>query len=385
VSLIAALALWVAVTDAENPRETRDFGAAIPVEAVNVADGLAVRNITPSGVRIRVSATDDDFAKLTTANFAVEVDMTGVRDPTSNQIVVARVLGLDNVDIIDVSPDFVDVTLEQETSKTVPVRVNRVGTLPQGFSVSAEQANPQEVRVTGASSLVQLVESAVADVNLTGVRSNIQKDFPLVPRDASGADQRVKVQPDTAQVRLTIVQQDTSLLLPVQVQTQGTLPDGYNIVAAAAEPQLVQVSGTIEVLQGVTSLSTEPIDISGQRNDITRSVSLRVPSGMQATRTSVNVTIRIRPTPGEKAVIVAPQVTDVPDGLQATLQTTSVTVRLAGDLPTLNGISAGQVRATVSVAGLGEGVHVLTAQISAPAGASVAGVEPPQVVVVLHK
>ena len=60
VSLLAAVALWVAVTDAENPRESRVFGAAIEVEAVNVPDGLAVASISQSAVSLRVSATDDD-------------------------------------------------------------------------------------------------------------------------------------------------------------------------------------------------------------------------------------------------------------------------------------------------------------------------------------
>jgi len=143
VSLLTALALWVAVTDAENPRESRTFGAAITVEAINVPDGLAVADISQSAVRVRVAATEDDFQRLTTANIIVQVDMTGIRDDRSSQVVEARIVGIDDVDIVEVTPQFVDVVLEQEATKTVPVRVNRIGTQPQGFVVASEQANPE--------------------------------------------------------------------------------------------------------------------------------------------------------------------------------------------------------------------------------------------------
>ena len=386
VSLFTALALWVAVTDAENPRETREFRAPLSIEAVNVADGLAVGDITQNAVTISVSATDDEFERLTSANFRVQVDMTGVREARSSRSVTVDVVGIDDVEIVSVTPRFVDVVLEQEATKTIPVRVNRIGTQPQGFVVASEQANPEEVRVTGATSLIQLVESAEVDVNLTGVRVNIQQEYPLTPRDASRAElPRLRLEPDTAEIRMIIVQQEVTLLLPVLVETSGTLPDGYNIDAITADPQLVQVSATLGVLQGIRSLSTEPIDLAGQRNDITRSIALRVPAGVTASRNNITVTIDIRPTPGEKVLSVAPQVVDLPSGLQYTLQTQSLNVKLTGELAVLNNIGAGQLRATVSAANLGEGVHVLPVQITVPPTTTLASHDPQQVVLVLRR
>jgi YbbR domain-containing protein len=386
VSLLTALALWVAVTDAENPRETREFRAPLAIEPINVADGLAVGDIIQNAVLVRVAASEDDFERLTSSNLAVQVDMTGVRDARSTQTVVARIIGIDDVDIVEVTPSFVEVVLEQEATKTVPVRVNRIGTQPQGFVVASEQANPEQVRVTGATSLIQLVDRAEVDVNLTGVRANIQQEYALTPRDASGADlPRLRIQPDTAEIRMTVVQQEATLLLPVQVQTIGTLPEGYNIFAVSSEPQLVQVSATLEVLQGISGIQTEPIDLSGQRNNITRSIALRVPAGVTAGRNNVSVTIQIRPTDGERVLSVAPQVVDLPAGMQYTLQTQSLSVKLSGPLPTLNTIGAGQVRATVSAADLGEGVHVLPVQITVPSGATLASYDPQQVVLVLRR
>lgn len=206
VSLIAAIALWVAVTDAENPGKEDVFPGGIEVKAVNVPDGLAVKSITQSTVSFKVRTDQSTFSKLTVADFAAEIDLGSERRPTSEQNVIPRIVGhKGEVNIIDITPSVVTVTLEPVASKQVPVQVNRVGTLPQGFSVSGIESNPPVVVVSGASSLIQLVDSAYANVNLTGLRASLQQQAPLTPRDTSGADIRgISVRPGTADVKLSV-------------------------------------------------------------------------------------------------------------------------------------------------------------------------------------
>src|SRR5258706_11487978 len=77
-SLLAALALWVAVTEAQNPSREGFFNGAIEIKAVNVPDGLAVASIREHNVTLKISAPENTFKKLTTADFAAEVDLSGV-------------------------------------------------------------------------------------------------------------------------------------------------------------------------------------------------------------------------------------------------------------------------------------------------------------------
>ncbi len=386
VALVAAVALWVAVTESENPSVVHDFQAAIPIDTVNVPEGLAVASLSQAAVQVRVSAPENVFATLTAANFSAKVDLTGVRDPKSSQIVLVQVNDEPNAKIVQVSPTFVDVTLENETSKDVPVKVNRTGTLPQGFSVTTTDANPATVKVTGATSLVQFVQSADIDVNVTGLRANLQRTSRLTARDASGADvPRVTLSPTSAEVKLTVVPQDTRIVLPVVPQPQGSVADGYNITAVTPDPGTIEVSGALDILQGLSSITTDPIDVSGARADLTRSVKIRVPANVTATRDSVNVTIKVSAVQGTKAVIVAPELTDVPTDLQASPQTTALTITVSGDVPTLNSLAPGAVKATVSLAGKTEGVQTITPQITAPQGVTVVSTQPQQVTVVLRK
>jgi YbbR domain-containing protein len=386
VSLITALALWIAVTDAENPGTVAVFSGGIEVKAVNVPEGFAVASVRQPTVSFKVSTDEKTFSKLTTADFQAEIDLSGERRESSDQVVFARVLTHKDVRVVEVSPQFVTVTLEQAASKNVPVLVNRVGSLPQGFNADRFDINPSSVIVTGATSLVQLVTSAYADVNLTGLRATLQQQYPLTTRDRSGADIRgVRVEPTSADVRINLTQLEVTLALTVVPPIQGTVADGFAVIGISPEPQALPVSGPLEALQAISTLTTETIDVSGIRSDLTRTVRLRLPPGLQTTRDTVTVRIKVAPVPGEMTFSVAPQATAVPEGLRASFQTASVNVRLRGEIPTLRALQPGSLKATVSAAGLEEGVHVLTPLIAGPEGLQVAAIDPPQVVLVLRK
>jgi YbbR domain-containing protein len=386
VSLLAAVSLWVVVTDAENPTREADFAGAIEIQAVNIPDGLAIKSITPPTVRLRVSADENTYKKLTSADFRAVIDLSGVSQNTSDQAVITSVTGKRAVEIINGTPAIVTVVLETEVAKQVPVQVNRVGVLPQGYNVTVSEANPDRVKVTGASSLVQLVQSVAVDVNLTGTRVTIQQQYPLVARDSRGADIRgVHIDPGNADVKVTIVQLDSTQTLTVEPQIQGGVADGYNLVAVVIDPPAVTVSGPIEALQALSTVRTEAIDASGLRADTTRSVRLTLPARLQANRDTVTVTLKVVPIKQDLIVAVAPEVTGLGEGLTATFQTTSVSVRLRGDAPILRNLPAGVVKVTVNVTGLSEGVHVLQATVTVPGGLETISVDPVQVVVVLRR
>jgi YbbR domain-containing protein len=386
VSLLAAFALWFAVTESDNPSRTAVFGAGIEVKAVNVPAGLAVSSIRAPVVSLRVRASDNTLGELTASDFSAEVDLSNLRQTSADQVVILKVVGDKNVEVVEVSPPVVTVVLEPETTKVVPVVPNRIGSAPLGYAVPQVDPTPASVRVSGATSLVQLVESAVADINLTGMRVASVRQIPLAPRDSRGAEIRgVRLEPAIADVRVGVVQQEVTQVVSVQPSIQGSVADGYNLAGVGVDPPAIAISGPVEIIQAISFVATEAVDVGGLQKDLLRSARLRLPAGVQATRDSVNVRLRIVPAPGEIAVAVAPNVTGLGEGLRATLQTASITVKVRGELPTLKALTPGSIRATVSAAGLDEGVHVLTAVIAVPDGVTLASIEPTQVAVVLRR
>lgn len=387
VSLIAAVALWMVVTDAENPTTDKELPFTIPVEPVSVADGLAVYDLEPDAVVVTVRATDDTVDQLTAANFRATVNMTGVRDTQSTQSITVEILDVDEdeASVVEVSSQFTRVVLESQVSKSVPVQVNRLGSMAQGFTIASIETEPSEATVIGPASSVALVESADADVNLTGVRSNLEQQYELTPRDAGGAIQpRVRVEPSSAEVRINVQQLATPQIVPVLIDTQGEVAAGYNIVDINPDPWTILVTGPLEVLQSLDFISTEPIDVSGANSTITRSATLQVPTGVEAERQSVNVVIEVAPAPGSRAITVVPTILNVPTGLTAIPQTTSLTVRVTGPTPVLNELTPANIQVTVNADGLTEGIHTLPVEVDVPDNVQLNGVDPGQAVIALR-
>jgi len=387
VSLIAAVALWVAVTDTENPTTDQEVPFTIPVQPVGVPDGLAVYSLSPDSVVVTVRATEETFDKLTASNFRATVNMTGIRETQSTQNIAVEIVGFDNdeASIVEMTSRSTRIVLETEVTKTVPVQVNRLGSLAQGFTITDTQTSPEQVTVIGPATSIGLVERADIDVNLTGVRSNIQLQYELTPRDAGGAIQpRVRVEPANAQVRMTVQRLETPQIVPILVDTQGAVANGYNIVDIDVDPRTVLVSGPLELLQSLDFLFTEPIDLSGASATVTRSVGLLVPTGVEPERRTVTVTISIEPAPGARAITVAPTVVNIPNGLTVVIQTTSLTVRISGDTPVINELTPADIQATVDATGLAEGVHSLAVKVTVPNNVTLDAIEPVQAVIALR-
>jgi YbbR domain-containing protein len=239
--------------------------------------------------------------------------------------------------------------------------------------------------VSGAASLIERVESASADINLTGLRVSQQQQYVLTARDSSNVDLRpVRIDPNTADVRVTVTQVGAFRSVPITLQTRGHVAEGYNLVSSSFDQSSVTIEGSIGVVQALDSIDTEELDLTGLDSNTTRSVNLRLPTGVTTQRQSVNVTLIIEPAVGEMAVPVAPAAENVPDGLQAIFQTTSVNVVIRGEQPILNRLAPGAIRAVVDLTDLAEGAHLLVPEIRLPEEITLVSLDPEEIVVVLQ-
>jgi YbbR domain-containing protein len=177
---------------------------------------------------------------------------------------------------------------------------------------------------------------------------------------------------------------NVSRSVPISLRTRGQVADGYNLSSWSFDPSpSVTIEGPVALVQALTSIDTEEFDLTGFSSDQTRTLQLQLPSGVTAPRDSVTVTFNIEPAVGDKIVPVAPVAENLPDGLRATFQTTSVSIVIRGELPILNRLAPGAIRAVVDLTDLEEGVHLLVPIVALPEEITLVSVEPEEIVVVL--
>lgn len=295
LSVVLAVSLWVYVTNRQDTTQTGRVAGSVPVKCVNVPPEKAESPpCSDQAVTVRVSAPKSVFDHLTADDCVASADVSSVSGadalaPVRVECKQAR------VSVIDWSPAQIRVTLENVTSRTIAVRAKLVGAPPRGFQAGTIVLQPQEVVVSGPQSLVSRVASVDADLDLTGVRANLEQTVLLRARDEQGGDVRsVNVEQNSVQVRVTMVQLEFSAVFAVEPDISGTPAAGFRAGGVRVDPPFVTISGLAEVFQGIDpsrGIATEPISIDGASADVVRTVALRLPQGARVEQPGVTVRV----------------------------------------------------------------------------------------------
>jgi len=148
-----AFVVWMFITDTEHPTRTGVFPVGIPVEPVNMPEGLTLGG--PLGnVALRIEADEDLWDQFTASDFKATVNLLGAQIGTQDVEVQVEPLGESNgLRIIEVIPTLhsagappgtVRVDLKPLVSRVVPVAVDVVGTPPMGYEPSTPNVEPDQ-------------------------------------------------------------------------------------------------------------------------------------------------------------------------------------------------------------------------------------------------
>lgn len=370
ISLIIGAALWVFVTDVENPTVVEWFPEPISVQAVNVSDSLAVANLPLPSIQVRVSATQDRWEDLHAGNFRAIVDMQNHDARRQEVQVQVDVTDVNGVRVVDVEPREIVVTLEELVSAEIPVTTRMIGTLPIGYELVEAVPDTETVTVTGPESLVPSVTAAVASVNVTGLTVGVQQSVSLQPEGAGGGIiAGVRIEPEVVRVSVDIAQRTIARTVPVTVEVIGEPGPGYRVTNVTVSPSAVQVEGVLEELQQLDEIRLPSINISGSRAEVVRSVAIPTEPGIQLTEDDrVTVTVAIEPVEGAVRTVVPVVPTNLADTHTATFEPNRIEVLLTGPLPLLNAIEPGDVTASVDLADAPTGTFSFGVELQAPEG-----------------
>ena len=387
LSLLLAISLWVFVTDRENPDRSGPVPGTVPIERANVPPDEAICSISEESVTVRARAPESVLERLTAADFRATIDL---RDVSAEEATVAVLVESKEAraDVVTVSPSQVRVRLESVTSRTVPVRANPLGTPLRGFEQETIVVEPAEAVVTGPLCLVGRVERVTADVNLTGREIAFEETLLLQAEDELGGLIRgVNVEPERVMVRVGIRQVEFPATFIVRPDVLGLPADGYRVTAVQVDPPTVVVTGPPEVLESIDAtagIETEAVSIDEAKADVIRTVALRLPVGIRIEQPVVTVRVSIAPARGQFSFLVAPQVIDVLSELRATLAPATVQVVLSGPVPDLNEIDVAELVATVDLADLEAGEHLVPVVLEAPPGTTLISITPAEIEVTLR-
>jgi YbbR domain-containing protein len=378
LALGLSTALWTVVTTSENP-DVVDVFQAVPVEMRNVPDKLSVTNEVQS-VNIVVSAPRDAWPELRPAKFQAAVDLGRV-GPGLQELPI-DVKSIDaRAKVVDVTPGKAIVRLEQLKRKDVPVRVLVRGELPPGYRAQAARTQPETIAVNGPASAVDQVVAAVAEVNMAGLTGSINQVYRVVPQSSTGERiDRVSIDRENVVVEIAVDQDQAFKAVPISAQVQGSPAQGYQVVGIRVDPTAITIQGEPRTIDGISFVSTQPVDLNNAAGDISANTDLQLAPGVRAVRDqAIIVRVFVAPVEGSKVLEIAPTVANVGGNMQATVNPASVRLTVAGPMPVLTGLGPRDAKVTVDAAGLTQGSHRLVPKVDVPSPIRVQLAQPDQV------
>lgn len=377
LSMVLAIALWTYVSAKQDPTIAWDYPQALPVSTQGLSPGLTVaNNLGAVHLRIRV---DNRNTPVSTSSFHPYVSVTGMRAGLHSNVPI-QVVTDPGIRVVKVSPSRVSVAIETLQTRHVAVRWRVIGAPPAGYSAGHVNIDPSTVTVSGPSSTVNQIADATIYLNLSQARYSIDGFYNPSPETSQGETvagaNRITVNPPQVHVTVPVQAINGYKSLPILPDLRGQPRAGYGVADITTQPSEVTAYGAPRALNGLDTMKTLPISVSGRREGkLVRRVRLAVPAGVSSRTRWVTVTIQLGPMSASSSIQVGVTPQNLAPGLAVRTRPGSVLVTVVGPASAVRRAAA-QMKADVNLNGYGAGTYQLTPVVSAPGGIKIEGVYP---------
>jgi YbbR domain-containing protein len=372
-----ATALYVGLSLSEN---VRTWPGQVPIEVLDPPRGAAVLDLPGTVSEIRYRAPLDAAVTLANGSFLASIDLSDIvptagGDPVP---VPVRVIALDpRVQVVGFTPQSVNVRLDTLVTRPMIITVDR-GTVPPGLALGPPVVSPASAVLRGASSRVAAVVEVVARVAVDASGLNIDQDVDIAAIDETGAPvPGVEVLPERAHVSIDVARELAYATLPVVPVVTGNPAPGYRLAAVAAAPTTLTVSGEASAITALTSVDTQPLDITGLTDSLEASVEVALPPDVSLVgEDTVQIQVTIEPEVGSRTWQVGVRLDGARRAREYALSASTVQVTFGGPIPVLDSLDPATIVAAVEVGELSVGTHEVNVTVTPIEGLDLLEVAP---------
>ncbi len=371
LSVLLALLFWIYVTNATNPF-TSVVIYNVPVSVINQdfleQNNYTLKNTLRTYIDVTIRGRQDVVSKIRSTDFETTLDLSQITSVNDKKLKLSEPVCLQkNVTIESYNPPEIDIQLARNKTGAFEVELVSSITMKPGYVLLNTAVAPDRIPLFTEEAIIDSIGSIKAYLELTDLDRDVTKQVQCKVFNKSGKeiaslskDLRVNVMVETAKE------------VPVSLVTRGRLANSYIETQRLIDPVKVLVTGAPEILEKLTDIKTEQVDIESIDGDFTGTVQLVIPEGVKLVNSpeEIDVFIDIEKlvirgfefTKDEISILNAQN-----DGtLVYDISTEKVIVQFRGRQSDVDSISATALRPAVDVSGLGEGTHRLLLNINMP-------------------
>lgn len=285
-SICAAFIIWIIVSSTSSDPDVKtitDISISIP----NLSDNLEVMQAEDVKAEIRIKGNKLIIGSVQSSDILVSADVSDISKPGEYKLKLsAKKQGILSDYEFDstVTPSTITVYVDRRAEKTLNIEENVQVQAGSEYLKQQNQLSIDTVKLSGAETDINRITTVKAEYSSNETLTETKTfEVPLRYYDENGEEvssQYITAEFNSVQVTVPVLKVKQ---VPIKVEFTN-IPDSWEmpdnwVTIASPENKYIQLAASDEVLDKITEIKTEPIDLS-QISSVrkTMTVSIEIPT-----------------------------------------------------------------------------------------------------------
>lgn len=387
VSVVLAFSLWIYIINVENPIKTmRVYNVPVRLENTeNIREqNLALLPNQEIMVTLTVRGPASEVYRSVASNFRVVANLEDLPLRAGiNEVPIEITSYPQDLNITPSSNVKAVIYLDNYLEMDVPIVSQFDATPEMGYYVAGTSFNPASVTVRGPAQYVNQVKALAARGQRANLRENHREILALVAvNEEDQVVNHVSFSPVYVEMNIEVF---ATKSVPIVVQTEGELPEGYELIQTSVAPSTILIAGPSGILSQVNEIRTEELELTELTETSDHLMKLQIPEGIIAVEGTSSATVTVEVDEFETRTI-SKRVTTIGllEGLEVELSANSINIVVSGSKSALEQITEESITAELDLTDLVAGEYELTPRIVLPVGIIEVSMDPGVLSVILR-
>ena len=380
LALVLAIGLWAGLIS-QDPTLTRekvfnDVTINVTGNETIKRNGLIVVSDLSSllqNATLRVDVPQMQYQSAQASYYNARIDLSRLTQTGAQEVRVLTTNSTAYGNVTEINPATLQIEVEEYITRyRIPVAVDTVGTVPDGYYATTPSLDPPLVAVSGPRSLVEKVVRAEAVLDLSALPEReglVRTAIPFRLLDEQGnavESSLLEVTSESVLVDSVVVEQTLYSFRSLDLSDVGLISgkpaNGYEIKSVAITPEQVTAAGREINLNALDTLYPDSsVSVEGATQSFNQQVKVRKPSELvYLSSDSITVAVEIGPVIRERTFEdVRVTVSGVENGLRADPSVKNADVTITGAQLWVETLNANALTLVCDASGLAEGTYQL--------------------------
>ena len=361
LAIIMAIVLWAYVLGEVDPMRTITV-RNIPIRLINQAalenEGLVITEMDYETVSVTFSAKRSVGNKIDSDDFHATASLSDITK--GDNVVQISLSKPSNITVESMSSEYINIKTEQLVTSEKEISIQFINETDDETEPKIINLSDDTVKISGALSAVGQVDKVVADLDVSRMDEEPRTiSVELKVLDSSGRDVP-GIELEFSNVSITAAMESTKtvpLVVPVTGQDSGSVNRQIDT------PTEVTIKGDDEVLETISSISCNVIDLSDVYESGEITLVPIIPKGAELAAASQDLTAEVSVYNAGIGEFSFDEndisITGVDEGQTVKIHDVDINVTVKGMSTVINTISAEDFTLSADASGLESGTHTI--------------------------